>query len=236
MQRLTVHSPVEGFPRFQGGQVHVFGQRVSAKSILSAEKWTRPRPVNGYESTLWAARLVVSGRGEARVQLPGRLMPVPRIGNGQGAREVLRDRSRRLPQRCAFVRRATARRSGSRPAAVAGCETQRVGPWWSACAEGPDTRPERRCRGTALPRWQRAAKPCLAATPRRLPPCAAGSRICAAGAGADGGRPPRSGAGPDRKAACTSKPRWLRFPFRRHKEIRPWQYAWQSTDSAALAA
>gem|GEM_PF-4792687 len=36
------------FSLIAGGQVHVFGQRVSARSSLSAEKWTRPRPVNGY--------------------------------------------------------------------------------------------------------------------------------------------------------------------------------------------
>jgi len=37
------------FSLIAGGQVHLFGQRVSARSSLSAEKWTRPRPVNGYD-------------------------------------------------------------------------------------------------------------------------------------------------------------------------------------------
>jgi|GEM_PF-5645094 len=31
-----------------GGQVHVFGQRVWVWLSFTAEKWTRPRPVNGY--------------------------------------------------------------------------------------------------------------------------------------------------------------------------------------------
>ena len=33
-----------------GGQVHVFGRRVSARSILSAEKWTRPRRWSSYSA------------------------------------------------------------------------------------------------------------------------------------------------------------------------------------------
>jgi|GEM_PF-2904562 len=50
-----------GYP-IPGGQVHVFGQRVSAKSSLSAEKWTRPRPVNGYWESIDAALRRYAGR------------------------------------------------------------------------------------------------------------------------------------------------------------------------------
>jgi|GEM_PF-2710814 len=50
-ERRNRLQPGGGFCLIPGGQVHVFGQRVSARSSLSAEKWTRPRPVNGYRAT-----------------------------------------------------------------------------------------------------------------------------------------------------------------------------------------
>jgi|GEM_PF-5296013 len=60
-----------------GGQVHVFGRRVSARSSLSAEKWTRPRPVNAY-GRCYRLRL--------RLRAQGRVMAASTRDSGQNKR------------------------------------------------------------------------------------------------------------------------------------------------------
>jgi|GEM_PF-5915916 len=44
---VSVHTSGDEVPHFAGGEVDVFGQWVRAGWSLSAEEWTRPRPVRG---------------------------------------------------------------------------------------------------------------------------------------------------------------------------------------------